>query len=171
MANTQRFRYKEQLEVSQTPASSDNSLGRVLANFPELDLTWGSGTTGSKSDLYWCDAERELASGASEDLDLTALAAAGSPTGAAVNMAEVRALFVYAYSTNTTTLTMDPGASNGWTALGAAWSLDLEAEVKVRLLTPKDGAWPVAADNKVLSFTNSSGAAAKYGILIVGVSA
>ena len=64
MANTQVFRYKEKLTVTQTPASDDNSLGALKANFPELELVWGTGVDVSESDVYWCDNDRSIATAA-----------------------------------------------------------------------------------------------------------
>lgn len=165
---TRTFRYKEKLTCLFEPGTADNALGKLAANFPELDLVWGDGTGDNKINGWWCDLERAVASGANDDLDLTALAAAGSPDGAALNLAEVRAIFIFADDDNTTVLTMQPGASNGWTALGASFSLGLKAQAKYRLLCPDDGAWPTSGTDKVLRIGNASGATANYGILILG---
>lgn len=165
---TRTFRYKERLQALFEPGTADNALGKLVANFPELDLVWGDGTTADKINGWWCDTERSVNASSNDDLDLTSLPAAGSPDGAALTLAEVRAIFIFADDDNVSMLTMQPGASNGWTALGASLQLQVEAGAKHRLLCGKDGAWPISGTDKVLRIANGSGGTANYGILILG---
>lgn len=166
--STYRFSLKERLEVLLRSADTDNNVSSSRANFEALELLWSDGSDNDEFNLFWCDAERSVASAATDDLDLRNLAAAGSPTGAALLMAEIRAIFIVAARANTTTLTLEPGAANGWTALGAALSYDLKPGSIHRLANGKDGQHPTTATDKVLSITNGSGATATYGILILG---
>lgn len=166
--STHRFSLKEQLSVRLTTPNTDNNPSTIRANFPELELLWGEGTDADEFDAWWVDEERTIASATSDDLDLRNLSSAGSPTGAAVLFAEVRAIFIVAARENTTTLTLEPGAANGWTALGAALSYDLKPGSIHRLVNGKDGQHPTSSTDKVLRITNGSGATATLGILILG---
>ena len=167
--STQRVSLKEALQVAFNGASSEDFVGQLRANFPELDLLWGDGTSDDQANRFWCDASRSVLTGADDDLDLRALA--NGPGGATVLLAEVRALYLVASRSNTTTLTVTKGASNGWTAPGASWTMDLKPGASIRLVDGKDGQYPTSGSDKVLRVTNGSGATATYAILAIGVSA
>jgi hypothetical protein len=161
-----RAAIKESIEVTYLPASSADYAGGLKASHPTLDVVWPDGVDASEIDDYWADAARTLATGASEDLDLQALA--NGPRSATVTFVEVRGLCIVAKATNTTTLTLAPGTANPWTALGAALSLDLEPGTYFRLFCAQDGKYPVTAGSKTLKVTNAAGASAEYAILVLG---
>jgi hypothetical protein len=168
MALTYNFSLKQTLEARGVPASDDNFLGLLRANFPNFDLNWGPGTATGNINAWWVREGLSIASGATQALDLRALAV-GPDEGATVLLAEVRGIFIRARDTNTTTVTFDPAASNGWTALGAAFALPLEPGTVWQLWNPVDGAWPTTASDKAVDLINSAGAAAVVDILFVGV--
>lgn len=168
MALTYNFSLKQTLEARGVPASDDNFIGLLKANFPNFDLNWPSGTASGQCNAWWGREGLSIASGATQALDLRALTG-GPDEGGSVLLAEVRGIFLRARETNTTTVTFDPAASNGWTALGAGLALPLEPGTVWQMWNPVDGAWPTTASDKAVDLINGSGAAAIVDILFVGV--
>ena len=93
------------------------------------------------------------------------------PGGATIVMAEVRAILLFWNTENTTDATLQPGASNGWTGLGATFLATIKAGTYWRLIAGKNGNYPTTASDKVLRIANSSGATATYSIAVIGCSA
>jgi hypothetical protein len=170
MSISTRMTWREVLSGLYIPDPTDNFGGAFAMSHPLLDILWPYGTSANQFDRFWCDVGRTIASNTNDDLDLNALAAAASPSGAAVSLAEVRAILLYWRSANTTNATLQPGASNGWTALGASFLKTIKPGTYERMICGVDGAYPVGGSDKVLRIANSTGATATYDILIVGTS-
>jgi hypothetical protein len=167
MATTQTVTIRDTVRVLQ--ALTGTYTGADIAAWPELDEAWTEGTTGSKSDRYWCSIGATVATATDVDIDLTSLAS--GPGGATVTLAEVRAVFLRNRSTNSTTLTIKgSGATNPWVAWGAALML-VPVGATFRMVSPVDASLAVSGGSKVIRITNSSGATNTYDILIIGVSA
>lgn len=171
MSTGMRIAWKESLSGLYIPDPADNFSGSFQASHPNLDFVWGKGTADNQADRLWCDVGRTIASNTNDDLDLSALPAAGSPTGAALALVEVRAILIYWYAANTTTLSLQPGASNGWTAFGASFLKTIKAGTYERMFCGVDGKYAITPTDKVLRLANSTGAIGTYDIAIFGVSA
>ncbi len=143
---------------------SGDYLGAVRQAFPDLDLRWGSGTGSSQADQPWADIGATLANSATRNLDLRALT---GQSGATLTMAEVRMIRI----TSDVDLTIAKGASNGWTGLGASFSMLVVGGGTYILVNPTNGKMATGASDKVLDITNSSGGTATYSIEVIGVSA
>lgn len=166
MSVPQRYRYFEEVSAKKLPDSSEDNAGQLIANYPGMDVLWGNGAGDDQSNAYWCKIARTIASATNDDLDLRSLAA--GPGGVTVTFAEIRAIHILMRAANTTTVTMQPGAADPWTALGASLLLPLEPGSRLTLINPLDGTWPVTITDKVLRLANSAGAIATYDILLVG---
>lgn len=153
-----------------TPGSTDDFGGAVAMRTALLDARWPSGTGDNQADQLWCDFGRTVATATNDDLDLTALSATHSPTGVAVNFAEIRAILLFWYVANTTNATLQPGASNGWTAFGASFLHTIKPGTYWRTICGVDGKYPTSGTDKVLRIANSAGATATYDIAILGTS-
>lgn len=170
MARQQVVEFREVLDIRRVPDTTEDFIGDEKPRTPTIDERWQSGTDANESDLVANDFALSIAASGTESFDLNSLAK--GPGGATVVFAEIRAIFIRARSTNGSTVTVDPNASNGWTALGASFSLSLPAGMLVRLWSPADGSLPVSGSDKVLDFTNDDGAAAAIiDVTIIGVSA
>jgi len=169
MATVQRTILKLSTSISQSGIADHG--GALAAAFPDIDINWPNGTTGNQADAWWCDVDRALAGSANEDLDLTALPAAGSPDGAAVTLADVRIWAVHCPSTNGGTIEIKPGAANGWLAkLKDATDTFLvePGETLLLAMTGTDNALPIGGSTKVINVNNTDGSGATYTMLFVG---
>lgn len=170
MARTQQVTVRETISVRRIADASEDFMGDQVPLIPSLDVAWGSGTGDNQSDLVAADVGLSIAAGATESLDLAALAK--GPEGSTVAFAEIRAILIRTPTTNGSTVTLSPNATNGWTGLGAALEIEVPAGAYMRLYTPVDGSAPVSASDKVLDITNDDGAAAAtVDICIIGTSA
>jgi hypothetical protein len=157
-------RIKDSLVVSQS--QSGDLVGQYLSGFPELDLYLGSGTAANQADLFWTDISVSILTATTRNLDLRALT--NGPGGAAVDLREIRGIW---FRARDFALTLAVGAANGWTALGALFSIVPPAGTWFRVVNPTDGVLPTGAANKVLDLSNASGSTATYDLLIIGTSA
>lgn len=169
MARTLRTVIRETIEVARIADASEDFIGDQVPRIPALDTVWDSGTTADKADLVAADFALSIAGSATADLDLDSLDK--GPEGSTVSFAEVRAIIIRARSTNGDNVRLEPGASNGWTALGASLQYELPPGSYFRHYCGTDGALPVGASDKVLSIENLDASAAIVDITILGVSA
>ena len=169
MARTVRTVIRETVEVARIPDASEDFVGDQVPRVPTLDTVWDSGTTSDKADLVASDYALSIAATTTVDLDLASLAK--GPEGSTVAFAEIRAILIRARSTNGDNVRMEPGSSNGWTALGSSLQLELVPGAYFRLYAPVDGELPVSGSDKVLSFENLDSSAAIIDITILGTSA
>lgn len=139
--------------------------GAQRAQIPQLDELWPDGTTDGEANRFWGTFEKNLATVTNDDWDLRALA--DGPGGATVDLREVRAILLY----TDTDLTLQPGAANGWTALGASASIKVPAGSWFRLICPTDGKLPTGAADKVLRVANNTAGTAVYSLVLIGTSA
>lgn len=166
-----RFSYKTIHEVSDDPAG--DAIGKVRDAFPDVDMLWPDGTGSNQADQFFYD-ERTLAGGANEDIDLKALPAMPWSAPSAINMAEIRAIWIRVTDAQPDALEVKPGAANGFLGFlkDASDILVIHQGGEMRLTNPIDGLMPVGASTKVLNFLNSHGSTAlNYHILVVGTSA
>ena len=155
---------KEVYTADFMPPVANDFIGRLKAQIPLLDVVWGDGTDANELDDWWVTYLEGLNTGANDDWDLRSLS--GGPRGA-VTFGEVRAIFLH----TDTDLIMTVGAATPWTALGAAFLINIKAGTYFRYICPTDGELPVSGSDKILRITNSSGAAAVYSLAIFGVTA
>lgn len=160
---TQRTTIRDYLDVTTTEADDFGVEVRTL--FPSLDVLWGSGTGSSQADKRYEDIGVTLTTASTRNLDLRSLT---DHRGAALSFVEVRGIWVRCRDF---ALTFAKGAANGWTALGAAWTITPPAGTWMRILNPTDAKLPTTATDKVIDISNASGSTATYDLLIVGVSA
>lgn len=139
--------------------------GTVRAKFPALDLRWPSGTAASQADRLITDYGVTLADGATRNLDLRSIANA---LGGTTTFVEVRALGI---RLRDKPLTVAKGGSNGWTGLGASWTITPPIGTWILLVNAEDGRLPTTASDKVIDITNNSGDVATYDLLLIGTSA
>ncbi len=152
-------------------AENGDYAGNVRLRFPQLDERWVAGTTEGKANLGWSDYEAEIADGATRNLDLRALT---GPLGSTLTMVEVRAIGIFVRNEDspaTPELTIAKGASNGFTGLGAAFSVKIKGGTWFWLVCPKDGKISTGASDKVLDISNASGATVTYSLVVIGTSA
>lgn len=171
MAYTQRVTLRETIDVRRTPDGAEDFQGDQVPRVPVLDAVWEDGTTAAESDLVAADYALAIAGSATVSLDLDSLAK--GPAGGTVSFAEIRGIAIRARDSNGGTVTLSPNGTNGWTALGSSFSLDLPRGGYFRLWSPRDGALPVGASDKVLDLTNNHAGPgnAIVDILIIGTSA
>lgn len=169
MAYNQTVRVVEVIDVRRSPDATEDFQGDQIPFVPLATLFWADGTGDNQSDLVASDYALSITGSGSVDLDLDALAR--GPGGATVSFAEVRAVLVRARDTNGDAVRLEPGSSNGWTALGASLQLDLPPGLFLRIYSPVDGSLPVGASDKVLTLANQGSSAALVDICIIGVSA
>ena len=94
--------------------------------------------------------------------------------GAALALVECRYLKIQADEANTSLVTVEPDATNGWTSwLAAAGDiLNIPAGMTVGFVAPLDGSLVVGGTNKELLITNTDAAnAATVRVVVVGTSA
>lgn len=141
-------------------------------------LAWqiASGIAAGQGDKVWADS-RTITTGATDSLDLATGGNLTDEFGAAVVLAKLRAIVLFANGIagvpNTTTLQLARPAANG-VPLYAAIS-DALAPVSaggiIVWADPAAGVVPVAATADLISIINSAGASAGCDIYLVGTSA
>lgn len=125
-----------------------------------------SGTGQNKANVQWHDT-RTLTTGATETLDLQALAGAAFGT---VNLSKIKALVINVTTTTTGyTLKLKAGASNGFSACFSDPSDELVITNNglLALFATGDG-YTVDATHKTILLTNPAGGSLTYDIIIVG---
>lgn len=151
-------------------------------NFPlsaqtpiEALLTMADGTGADQANLIYL-AERTVASGANDDIDLAGVLP--DPSGVVQTFARIKTLMIInapkAGGVNTTNLTIG-GGTNAVTGLLGGTTPTLgpmkPGEVLLRHASVAAGLCPVTAGTAdILRVANSAGAAATYQILIIGSS-
>lgn len=148
-------------------------------------LTSGTGAgKAEKIALVWCDSSQSAGGGVTTSLgsssansyDLTAI---NDPFGSSLSFTKVRALYIENTSaTSTTTITIEPAASNGWQ--GASQLFDAagttpQAKVRVNpggaaifICTDANG-WAVDATHKAFQINNEDGSnSATYRFVVAG---
>ncbi|HXH11158.1 MAG TPA: hypothetical protein VNP04_15525 [Alphaproteobacteria bacterium] len=153
-------------------ATLTNVLDLVTATAPlnlKTSVSLTNGTGANKAQKVFSD-RRTLASGANENLDL-----AGALTdafGATLTFADIKAIYLSALSTNTTTVTLTAPATNGYVGLFAALGdgLNIPPGGAVLLVAPGADGWGVvvAGTGDLLNVANAAGASATYDIVIIG---
>ena len=129
----------------------------------------GAGTGADQIDKVY-SATRQISGSGNEDLDLTTLTDAA---GAALALAEVVLLYISNPATNGGDFRIQPGASNGWTALqsGSTDHVTIKPGTSLCLICTPAAAYAVAGGSKTLNVANQSGSAQSYEILVLGRSA
>lgn len=133
----------------------------------EKIVSFLAGTANDNQANVLFSGERELASGAAEDLDLAG--ALTSALGSTITAAEITAIYLAADAGNTTNLTFfgDAEAAFDGPLGGTTPTLTLKPGDMV-LMTSKDG-WTVTATTAdLLQASNGSGAAATYRVILIG---
>ncbi len=136
------------------------------------DDALASGTAADQADRLWSD-QRTLASGANDDLDLTALTHTLFGSTVSLNFARVKAILVIHTSTTTgEKLRVDGSVTNGFTGplAGTTGKIEIGADSALLLSSKKDG-WATASNNKIVRITNAGSASAVYDIVVLGTSA
>lgn len=138
-----------------------------------FDEALGSGTAADLADRIWSD-ERAVASGANDDLDLTALTHSLFGSTVSINFARVKAILIIHTSTTAgEKVNLDSSVTNGFTgpfAASATSKLEIGADSAALLASKKDG-WATASNNKILRIHNGGSHTAMYRIVVLGTSA
>lgn len=141
----------------------------------EVNLTkrfgFANGVGADQADLLWHD-ERTLNASASEDLDLTGVLT--DVYGAAVNLARVRGIYVFAESTNVNNVVIGAALSNAWAGmLNAAGTIQVVPGSGFIGFARNAAGWPVVAGTgDLLKIANGGGGSAvTYEIAVLGASA
>jgi hypothetical protein len=135
--------------------------------------TWtlaASGVGANQADLVFSDS-RTLAAGASEDLDLNALLVGAF--GAPVTMVKMKALLVAAAATNTVSLNVGRGATNGviWIS-GIAGVVVRPGGAQLWVAPDLAGVAVVPATGDLINVTAGAGSGSQaYDVVIIGTSA
>lgn len=134
--------------------------------FPPLDVRWASGSSNNEANAAAPLYEQTIATGATDTIDLNSIAMIFGTTTA---FAEVRAIGIYVHNNAATdALTIGKGATNGWTGLGASWTVTLQRGTHLILACPIDGEYAVSGSNKTIDIANSSGATVTYSVFVIG---
>lgn len=140
--------------------------GVIRPKITPLDVRWVDGTSSNKANRAWSDYGATLAAAGTRNLDLRALT---NVFGAAVTMAEIRAVGIYVRDTaDTDHLDFAKGASNGFTGFGTNFSMRVQRGTWIWLVCPLDGEYPTGASDKVLDITNNSAATVTYDLVVIG---
>ncbi len=155
--------FQEPLALATVGNASQLAYDEGLANGVGVD----------QADRIWSD-ERTVASGANDDLDLTALGYTLYGSSVSLAMARVKAiLIIHTSTTSGERLTLDSSVTHSLTGPfgGSTTSLiEIGADSPLLLASKKDG-WPTSGTDKILRIHNSGAASATYTIVIVGTSA
>lgn len=133
------------------------------------NIAFANGTGANQANQIWTDS-RQLAASATEDLDLAGVLT--SPLGTTLTFTKVKAVIVYAYTTNTNNVVVggDANALVNW--VGATNDLiNIRPGGFVCLMAPDVTAYAVtAATGDILQIANSgAGTVVDYDIIILGV--
>jgi hypothetical protein len=145
-------------------------LGNPSQKFSRLlTLTLATGTGASQADKVFSD-QRTLTASATEDLDF-----AGSLTdalGAALTFAKIKAILVFAATTNTNNVVISRPAANGLVIFEAASdAIAVKPGGCFIWACPGTGITVTAGTGDLLTFTNSAaGTSVIYDIVVIGTS-
>lgn len=162
------LRHELVLSTRASYAPSTPGQGGYVAH-SKLESQLLSGTSADQADRVY-HAQPTIAASGTLDVDLkTAL----DPYGVAIALVEVVTIDIRVPAGGGA-LRLQPGASNGWTALldGTSPTLDLPAGSRLVLHCPANPAWAVGAADKVLTLVETGGSlAVQPEIIITGRSA
>lgn len=136
----------------------------------ELVQAYVDGVGANQVNAMWGDV-RPLTDGGNESLDLAPTPAVVTSVFAPVTFARIKVVFVWCPSTNTTTITFSRPAANGVPLFGAASGALAALPPGGGVLISIPSAAGVAVTGgtgDLLTFTNSPGAAATYGVFFAG---
>jgi hypothetical protein len=161
------------VNATESPATGVSELvAQAIKINKAYSVTLGDGTGANQADRMYAD-QRTLADGATETLDCSGLL---SPFFGATALALVRlkAFLFHSVPTNTTTLTVSRGATNGallFTAVSAGLAA-IKPGAMFLWCDPSATAVAITAGTgDLITVTNSGGAAAIYDVYIIGSSA
>lgn len=126
------------------------------------------GTGANLASEHWGDSVSVSAS-TNTDVDLQALT---KPTGAALALTGVKALLIKAGASNPGNLTVQPGASNGWTSIlgGTSPTTPIVPGGVLMLMAPSAAGFVVGASNKVLRIASAATAGTyTFDVMVVGI--
>lgn len=147
--------------------SADSSYrGSVAPNWGALDAQWADGNLANQANIAWSTISNSIANGATETIDLRALAGV---FGTTLTVVEVRAILFRVRSGGA--LTIKIGGTNGFDGFGAAWDLLCPIGTHLHLVCPTDGVLTTSATKKTIDIVNASGAGAVYDCVVIGTSA
>ncbi len=150
--------------------TGDNDLGNRDYNLSySKTIQFSNGTGANQANQIWTDT-RQIAASTTEDLDLAGVLV--SPLGTTLTFTKVKAIIVYAHSTNTNNIVIG-GDANGL----VNWVGNANDVVNIRpggficLTAPDSTAYAVtAATGDILQIANSSsGSVVDYDIIVIGV--
>jgi hypothetical protein len=130
-----------------------------------------SGVGANQSDIEFTD-QRTVASGATDDLDLTGTALKDA-YGTNIALVKVKAVLIEAAAANTTNLTVGNATAPfvGWFGAGTH-TIVLKPGDFFMIASPGLAGWGVTATTAdILRVTNAAGASANYTIIVIGTSA
>lgn len=135
------------------------------AKTADIVLSDGSGNN-QASKLYL--ATRSVATAANDDIDLAGVLT--DPFGAVITFLTIKAIVIRADPANTTTLTVSPGATNGFNGPfgAAAHTVQVRPGGALVFAAPQTGWTVTAATGDILRIANAAGATATYSIEVVG---
>lgn len=156
-----------QLKFKQT-SSPDRGQGVVEQSVGGV-VSYTNGTNNNQADLAFLDS-RQLASGATENLDLAGVLAGAF--GATLTFAKIAALSIEADDANTTNLTFGGAGSNTWVGFFADATDKIIMKPGAKMTIHAPAGWTVTAGTgDILLVANAAGAAANYTIGLLGRSA
>ncbi len=148
----------------------DNDLGSrdyTLSYNKTLSFAHGTGT--NQANQIWTDT-RQIAASTTEDLDLAGVLV--SPLGTTLTFTKIKAIVIYAYSTNTNNVVIggDTNALINWVG-NANDVINLRPGGFICLTAPDATAYGVTASTgDILQIANSSsGSIVDYDIIVIGV--
>lgn len=165
---TMQSRVRLGIQGEYSIAADNGSLIRALAHAADIAFADGVGLNAASE--FWTD-EVSVAQSVNTDIDLQTLT---KPDGSALVLTGVKAVLISAAAANPAALTLQPGASNGWTAVfggttpttpiapGGAW---IQAN-------PSAGGFAVSGSNKTVRIA-SPGTTGTYvfRISVLGITA
>lgn len=153
--------FQESLDLSTVTDNSNLEYKKSLSD----------GAGADQADKIWHDT-RTLAAGASDDLDLTALANTVYGSTVTINLAKVAAiLLVNTSSVAGDKLWLDSSVANAYTGpfAGSATSkVEIGADSPLLLVAKKDTFGATSAGNRVLRVTNPGSNSVTYKIVVLG---
>lgn len=121
----------------------------TIAETNQSQLALGSGSGAGQADSYWSDVVT-VDTNASETIDLTSLAVSALGATGTLYLASVKHIGIVNQSANVA-LTVEPGATNGWSQLGTA----AIGKSGVLILHSPAAGLPVTGTSKVIKLTNT----------------
>jgi len=166
MALTTRLQFNVNANLSSTVGLA--AAQAVVQKIWTIDLATGTGA--NQADKVYSLNEQSIADGQTLDIDLAA--SLEDPLGGAFTPVRVKAIFLYAATTNTTNLTILGDAASVLFLNTAATTITLRPGAMFALADPGATGWTVTGTTAdIVQIVNGSGAAAKVSVVIIGASA